>query len=169
MKRSVNACGLLLALVAAAPVCAAIDRWDSPIGLRLPGDGGSVQLDFRSPLPRLWVSHMVDSGRQWRKAWRVQSSGSERVYSSDDVPLRLFRSRTHASLNWEPVQMGAWKLGAAMGVMKDLPGAAHGTTTFATFPVATYEEPSYRFNMGWLPSRGQRDAMLLMRVVLPLR
>jgi hypothetical protein len=168
MKSVASACTLLLTLLAIAPACAAIDRTDSPIGLRLPGEG-SIQLDFRSPLPRLWVRHMVDSGRQWRKAWRVQSSGPERVYSSDDMPLRLFRSRTHASLNWEPVQMGAWKLGAALGVMKDLPGAAHGTTTFATYPVATYEEPSYRFNMGWLPARGQRDSMLLMRVVLPLR
>lgn len=156
-----------LALGSAMSAWAATGHADASFGLRLP-DEGSAQIDMRSQTPRLWVSHLLDTGRQWRKAWRTRVAGADRVMTYDEMQLRLFRSRHYATLNWEPVTAGSWKLGAALGVMRDLPGPGPGGITIATFPMATYEQPNYRFNMGWLPAHGERDSMVLMRVTMPL-
>lgn len=165
MKTIWQAAAAVLALGACMPAGAAA-RVDSPLGLRLPIEE-AVVIDLRSSLPRQWVSHLLDSGRSWRGAWRAQAQGTDRMMHHDELQLRLFRTRNYATLNWEPVSTGNWKLGASVGVMRDLNGV--GATTLSTAPVATYEQPNYRLSMAWMPARGERNAMVLMRFTMPLR
>jgi hypothetical protein len=159
-----------VALLMGASGVHALELSGPPSGLRF-STAEALQLSAPAALPFRgrgeWVWMRVaalPSSPTW--SWRL--SPPDVALRSGDESFSLFRTRGHASVNWQPVSVGAWRLGAALGVMKDLPGSPAGTT-WATFPMAAYEGGHYRMNLGLLPPRGSRDSMLLMRFTVPLR
>ena len=161
---------MLATLLACAPGVQALELSGAPSGLRF-SRSDALQLSAPATLPFRargeWVWMRVTalpSAPIW--SWRL--SPPDFALRSDDGAVSLFRTRGHASLNWQPLSLGAWRLGASLGVMKDMPGSPAGTT-WATFPMAAYEGEQVRVNLGLLPPRGTRDTMLLMRFTVPLR
>jgi len=59
---------------------------------------------------------------------------------------------TYAAVNWQPLSLGAWKLGVAAGVMDGYPGIVRGGTFFAALPLMTYEGTRFGVNLGIIPS-----------------
>ena len=166
----VRAAGMLSTLLACAPGLQALELSGAPAGLRLL-NADALQLSAPATLPFRgrgeWVWMRVTalpSTPTW--SWRL--SPPDFALRSQDDAVGVFRTRGYASLNWQPLSVGAWRLGASLGVMKDMPGAPAGTT-WATFPMAAYEGEQVRVNLGLLPPRGTRDTMLLMRFTVPLR
>ena len=148
----------------------AMELTSPPTGLRVPA-AEALQLSapatssFRGRGEWIWTRvTALPAAPTW--SWRL--SPPDFSLGSEDESFSVFRTRGHAILNWQPFSIGGWRLGASMGVMRDLPGTVPGTT-WATFPMAAYEGDQVRVNLGLLPPRGTRDAMLLMRFTVPLR
>lgn len=79
----------------------------------------------------------------------------------------LQRNRTLLAAHWQPLSLGAWKLGTSLGYLKGLGGARPGA--MAVMPMATLAQPGYCVNLGLLPARGEREPSLFMGVHLPLQ
>lgn len=168
-------CGLLAVL----GVCGGSPAWaDDAFGqpaLRLPGEPGATGwASAPQHALRLWASDLSDRlariGRPHLPAlrWRVDGADRARLHNADET-VHLERSRTALTAHWQPVSVGAWKLGAAMGLSRAMPSAASGTTSFAAMPMASYERPNYRFNLGLVAPHGDRDPALVVGLTLPLR
>ena len=151
------------------------DAFGEP-ALRLPGETGPLGW-ARAPQHalRLWANdlsvRLAQIGRPRLPALRWRADGSDRVrLLAADQPFQLERSRTALTAHWQPVSVGGWKLGAAMGLSKALPSVSHsGTTSFAAMPMASYEQPRYRVNLGLVAPRGERDPAFIVGLTVPLR
>ncbi|MDR7305818.1 hypothetical protein [Rhodoferax saidenbachensis] len=62
------------------------------------------------------------------------------------------QTTTYAAVSWQPLSLGGWKLGAALGVMNGYPGIAHGGAFLAALPMASYEGTRFGMNLGLIPS-----------------
>jgi len=124
-----------------------------PLWFRASGSSGGVSFHSLPPLPAL--------------RWRVEQP---RFFGKTaDSPLMLERSRTAVTAHWQPWALGAWKLGASMGLSRALPGPSVGTTTFTALPMASYEERNYRVNLGLVAPQGERQSTLFVGLSVPLR
>jgi len=72
----------------------------------------------------------------------------------------------YAAMNWQPLSIGPWKLGASVGVMNGYPAMAHGGTFFAALPMATYEGKRFGINLGLIPSVGKVDGAVVVQFKL---
>lgn len=159
-------------------VCGGSPAWaDDAFGepaLRLPGESGTLGW-ARAPqqVLHLWASDLSDRltriGRPHMQPlhWRMDGTDRARLHAADET-TRL-ESRTPLTAYWQPVSVGAWKLGASMGLSWALPGATSGTSSFAPMPMASYEQRNYRVNLGLMAPRGDRESTLLVGLSVPLR
>ena len=69
------------------------------------------------------------------------------------------KTTSYAAVNWQPWQVGPFKLGATVGVMD-------GYTFFAAVPMATWEGKRYGINIGLIPSMGQIDGAVIVQFKL---
>lgn len=160
-------------------VCGGAPAWaDDALGepaLRLPGESGAVGW-ARAPQQalRLWASDLSDRltriGRPHLPSlrWRMDGTDRSRLHTADET-IHLERSRTALTAHWQPVSVGAWKLGASMGLSRALPSATSGTTSFAAMPMASYEQRNYRVHLGLVAPHGDRESTLLVGLSVPLR
>ncbi len=155
-------------LLALAACCCgpawAQEAWDGVPALRLPGEPG-VQP---------WTVTPSDTLRGWARdlslRWSERSrspAASYRLQASAGHTLRVERSRSALALHWRPWAAGAWALGASVGLYRSLPGATR--PGFVAMPVASYERPDYRLNLGLVRPRDDRPSVLVLGLVLPLR
>lgn len=152
------------------------DALDEPAqGLRLPGEPG-VGSWARAPQHalRLWASdvsqRLAHMGRPRMPALRWRLDGADvSGHQADERTIQLERTRTALTAHWQPWTLGAWKLGASMGLSRALPSAPSGTTSFAAMPMASYEQRHYRVNLGLVAPHGERTSALLVGLSMPLR
>jgi hypothetical protein len=77
------------------------------------------------------------------------------------------RKNTHfAAVNWQPWNMGGFKLGAAVGVMNGYPAMNRGGNFFAALPMATYEGRRFGINVGLIPSMKDVDGAVVVQFKL---
>lgn len=147
--------------------------WGEP-ALRLPGEAGAVQGRPASlPAVRPWAGDVSDRlarlGRSPMTGLRWRADGAQPARRQlTDQPLMLERTRTALTAHWQPWALGAWKLGASMGLSKVLPSSPSGTRAFVAMPMASYEQPGYRVNLGLMAPRGSRESALLLGLSVPL-
>jgi hypothetical protein len=140
------------------------DGWDGEPALRLPGAPG-VQAWTGTPSLRL-------SGWAHDLSLRLSTLQRPALTLSSRPPavgrrFHMERSRSALALHWRPWATGAWAFGASLGLHRSLPGSA--SPGFAVMPVASYEQPHYRLNVGLMPSQGERSAAVVLGLMLPLR
>lgn len=156
---------MLLALAACCSgLAGAQEAWDGEPALRLPGESG-VQPWTLTPSDTLrgWAR---DLSLRWSERPRTPAA-SYRLQASAGQVLRVERSRSALALHWRPWAAGAWTLGASVGLYRALPGTTR--PGFAAMPVASYERPDYRLNLGLVRPRDDRPSVLVLGLVLPLR
>ena len=73
------------------------------------------------------------------------------------------KNTTYAAVNWQPLSMGAFKLGAAVGLMNGYPAMNRGGTFFAALPMATYEGRRFGVNLGLIPSMKDVDGAVILQ------
>ena len=76
------------------------------------------------------------------------------------------KNTTYAAVNWQPLSMGSFKLGAAVGLMNGYPAMNRGGTFFAALPMATWEGRRYGVNVGIIPSMGKVDGAVIVQFKL---
>ncbi|RJP65162.1 MAG: hypothetical protein C4535_15815 [Comamonadaceae bacterium] len=76
------------------------------------------------------------------------------------------KTTSYAAVNWQPWQVGPFKLGATVGVMDGYPSLADGGTFFAAVPMATWEGKRYGVNIGLIPSVGKVDGAVIVQFKL---
>jgi hypothetical protein len=72
----------------------------------------------------------------------------------------------YAAVNWQPLSIGPWKVGASAGVMNGYPAVSRGGTFFAALPMATYEGKRFGVNLGLIPSIGKVDGAVIFQFKL---
>ena len=174
MHLSTTAALATLALACSSPVCA-WDGWDGEPALRLPATGG-VEAWPATPSPgsRAWVhdlaQQLVFIARP--RPPELHRRGDAAVTPATERPAeRLWlieRTRTALTAHRSPFSLGHWKLGAAMGLHRALPGAGARAADFAAMPMASYEQAHYRVNLGLVPPSGERASALLLGLTIPL-
>ena len=164
-----KAAAMLSMLLTCAPGVQALEPSGAASGLR-PSNTDALQLSAPATLPFRgrgeWVWTRITAlpaTPVW--SWRLSPPDFSLRFGGE--AFNLSRTAERPSLSWQPLSLGAWHLGASLGLMTDLPGSPAGTT-WATFPTASYEGELVRVNLGLLPPRGARDSMLLMRFTVPL-
>jgi len=168
-------CAVLAVLGASGGASAwAEDAWGEP-ALRLPGEAGGD--GWRSAPPhalRLWAGDLSDRLAQLGQPrlpvlrWRVDGA-SPPASGNAETPILLERNRTALTAHWQPWSMGAWRLGAALGVSRALPHPSGGAGSFAAMPMASYQQRNYRVNLSLVAPRGARESALLVGLSVPLR
>ena len=73
------------------------------------------------------------------------------------------KSTTYAAVNWQPLSMGSFKLGAAVGLMNGYPAMNRGGTFFAALPMVTYEGRRFGVNLGLIPSMKDVDGAVILQ------
>jgi hypothetical protein len=164
-----KAAAMLPMLLACASGVQALEPSGASSGLRF-SNTDALQLSAPASLPFRgrgeWVWTRI-TALPATPAWSWRLSPPEFSLWFGDEAFHPSRTGDQPSLSWQPLSLGAWRLGASLGLMTDLPGSPAGTT-WATFPTAAYEGERVRVNLGLLPPRGTRDSMLLMRFTVPL-
>jgi hypothetical protein len=79
------------------------------------------------------------------------------------------QTTTYAAVNWLPLSLGGWKLGAVVGVMNGYPGIAHGGAFLAALPMASYEGTRFGVNLGLIPSIDKVDGAFVIQLKLRVR
>ncbi len=69
----------------------------------------------------------------------------------------------YGAINWQPLIIGAWKLGGSAGILNGYPSRARGGAFFAALPMATYEGQRFGVNVGLIPSVGQVDGAVVVQ------
>lgn len=173
MNLSTTAALAALALSCSAPVCA-WDGWSGEPALRLPGE----QSQNTSPSLKLrtWANDLSDRLAVIARPqlpelqWRGEGVSAPAVRPPAGHPWLVERTRTALTAHWRPWTVGHWKLGAAMGLHRVLPGTSSGARTpgFAAMPMASYEQAHYRVNLGLVPPSGDRASALVLGLTVPL-
>lgn len=73
------------------------------------------------------------------------------------------KNTTYAAVNWQPLSMGSFKLGAAVGLMNGYPAMNRGGTFFAALPMVTYEGRRFGVNLGLIPSMKDVDGAVILQ------
>jgi hypothetical protein len=73
------------------------------------------------------------------------------------------KNTTYAAVNWQPLAMGSFKLGAAVGLMNGYPAMNRGGTFFAALPMATYEGRRFGVNLGLIPSMKDVNGAVILQ------
>ena len=79
------------------------------------------------------------------------------------------QNTTYAAVSWQPLSLGSWKLGAALGVMNGYPAIENGGVFFAALPMATYEGARFGVNLGLIPNVDKVDGALVVQFKFRLR
>jgi hypothetical protein len=62
------------------------------------------------------------------------------------------RTSNYALANWQPLSMGNWKLGAAIGLIDGYPRLNQGGAFPTAVPMLTYEGSRFGINIGVIPT-----------------
>lgn len=76
----------------------------------------------------------------------------------------LYRDTNYAAVNWQPLSLGNWKLGLAVGVMNGYPGVENGGYFLAALPMASYEGKRFGVNFSVIPNVAKIDGALIVQV-----
>ena len=163
MHPSTTALLAALSLGCCAPAWA-WDGWDGGPALRLPGEPG-VQAWTGKPSLRFggWVHDLslrLAAIPRPSAALSAAQPPAERTVVAE-------RSRGSLAVHWRPWVAGAWVFGATLGLHRSVPGSA--ASGVAAMPMASYEQPHYRVNLGLMPPHGDRSSALVLGLSLPLR
>lgn len=79
------------------------------------------------------------------------------------------KNTTYAAVSWQPLSMGSFKLGAAVGLMNGYPAMNRGGTFFAALPMATYEGRRFGVNLGLIPSMKDVDGAVILQFKVRLK
>lgn len=92
-------------------------------------------------------------------SWSLKSA-------SDYTDLRqMLRART---VQWQPLSLGQWKLGAAVGPVRSLGSQVvpADKTELAVMPMATYQMRQYEWRVGVVPATNDTASTLVVRLKL---
>lgn len=107
----------------------------------------------------LWINtggfskHFEDNGRNevnlgLGAEYRFRDDLSVMVgYHKNSLDLRT----RYAAVNYQPFEMGPFKIGASIGVMDGYPMKSEGKGFFAVLPMVTYEGDRFGANFGVIP------------------
>lgn len=98
--------------------------------------------------------------------WRAEGMAPAARWPAEGTPVLVERTRGALTARWQPWSVGQWRLGAALGLQRRLPG--HDTPAWAAMPVASYEQPHYRVQLGLVPPGGDHPTALVLGLSLPL-
>jgi hypothetical protein len=79
------------------------------------------------------------------------------------------KNTTYAAASWQPLSMGSFKLGAALGLMNGYPAMNRGGTFFAALPLATWEGRRFGVNLGLIPSMKDVDGAVVLQFKLRVK
>lgn len=81
----------------------------------------------------------------------------------------LRQTTSYAAVNWLPLSLGGWKLGAVAGVMNGYPAIENGGAFLAALPMASYEGRRFGVNLGLIPTIDRVDGALFIQLKLRVR
>lgn len=90
-------------------------------------------------------------------------TSSELSFMAGSYHNSVRKNTTYAAVNWQPLSMGSFKLGAAVGLMNGYPAMNRGGTFFAALPMATYEGRRFGVNLGLIPSMKDVDGAVILQ------
>ena len=93
-------------------------------------------------------------------------TSAELSYMAGAYYNSMRKTTYYAAVNWQPLSIGPWKLGASAGVMNGYPAVAKGGTFFAALPMATWEGARFGVNLGLIPSIGKVDGAVVIQFKL---
>ena len=93
-------------------------------------------------------------------------TSTELSYMAGAYYNSMRKTTYYAAVNWQPLSIGPWKLGASAGVMNGYPAVAKGGTFFAALPMATWEGARFGVNLGLIPSIGKVDGAVVIQFKL---
>ena len=93
-------------------------------------------------------------------------TSTELSYMAGAYYNSMRKTTYYAAVNWQPLSIGPWKLGASAGVMNGYPAVAKGGTFFAALPMATWEGSRFGVNLGLIPSIGKVDGAVVIQFKL---
>lgn len=73
------------------------------------------------------------------------------------------KTTTYAAVNWQPWNVGPFKVGGTLGLMNGYPSLAKGGVFFAAMPMASWEGKRYGVNVGIIPSIGKVDGAVIVQ------
>lgn len=172
LSNTTTAAVLALGLIVSAPVCAG-DGPDGAPALRLPGEP-RLPVWPAAPALRLraWAleltGHLAVIARPSlpELRWRDEGVAPAARWPAQGTPVLVERTRGALTARWQPWTLGHWRLGAALGLQRTLPG--HDAPAWAAMPVASYEQPRYRVHLGLVPPGADRPTALVLGLSLPL-
>lgn len=74
------------------------------------------------------------------------------------------RDTHYAAVNWQPLALGDWKLGVAVGVMNGYPAMKNGDYFVAALPMVSYEGQRFGVNLSLIPNVAKIDGALVVQV-----
>lgn len=74
------------------------------------------------------------------------------------------RDTHYAAVNWQPIALGDWKLGMAVGVMNGYPAVKSGNYFVAALPMVSYEGKRFGVNLSLIPNVAKIDGALVVQV-----
>lgn len=160
----------LMAGLASAVAFALTHGPSSPAGLGLrlsPDAGAGTSAWWHGPRTHWHLSGQIAKADGGATAFRLSPTRRGLSLRPLGSGLALQRNRTLLAAHWQPLSLGAWKLGTSLGYVRGLGGEAR--RGLSAMPMATLERPGYCVNLGLLPARGERDPSLFMGVSLPLQ
>ena len=90
-------------------------------------------------------------------------TGSDLSFMAGSYHNSVRKNTTYAAVNWQPLSMGAFKLGAAVGLMNGYPAMNRGGTFFAALPMASYEGRRFGVNLGLIPSMKDVNGAVILQ------
>jgi hypothetical protein len=90
-------------------------------------------------------------------------TSSELSFMAGSYHNSVRKNTTYAAVNWQPLSMGSFKLGAAVGLMNGYPAMNRGGTFFAALPMASYEGRRFGVNLGLIPSMKDVDGAVILQ------
>lgn len=163
-------CAALLAVLGCAGAVAAVGRPPASAGhgLRLTADPPApwtgVAAWWRIQGPQWHVSALLPRAEGGGAGFRLSPTRKGLQLQPIGGDFTLQRNRTMLAAHWQPLSVGAWKLGTTLGYLKGM-----GAGRAGAMPMATLERAGYCVNLGWQPARGDRNPSLFMGVSVPLQ
>lgn len=153
------ACALLAGLTLVAPAAFA--------------ESQATTLDLEPPSsPQLWLNVGGFSRHFHRSAGYNENNlglgieyrtSPELSFMAGSYYNSVRKNTAYAAVNWQPWSMGAFKLGAAVGVMNGYPAMNRGGTFFAALPMASYEGRRFGLNVGLIPPVKNVDSAVIVQ------
>lgn len=158
---SLVALGMCMALSAGAQSALAADSpvWEKPAGELWLNVGGFSRHFNRQ------AGHNENNaglGMEYR-------TSHELSFMAGSYRNSVRKNTTYAAVSWQPLSMGSFKLGAAVGLMNGYPAMNRGGTFFAALPMATWEGRRFGVNLGLIPSMRDVDGAVVLQFKLRLK